>query len=287
MGALRASEGRGADGGRLPGSRCHRAPSVSLQSNSELAILSNEHGSYRYTEFLTGLGKLIELKDCQPDKVYLGGLDVCGEDGQFTYCWHDDIMQGATPPPPTHPSPPPPGQQPGAKVNSLGTETATGRRALLQKSPPSGRGAECCWLGARGGGSRRPSASGETRPSWRAWRAGPLPPVLGPQPQPEQPWLAPCLGPCPLLSSTPPCPAAVFHIATLMPTKDVDKHRCDKKRHLGNDFVSIVYNDSGEDFKLGTIKVSEGPSCAGPGLRQQVPWVEAVSLGRCPLVCVV
>lgn len=123
--------------------------SFSLQSNSELAILSNEHGSYRYTEFLTGLGKLIELKDCQPDKVYLGGLDVCGEDGQFTYCWHDDIMQ------------------------------------------------------------------------------------------------------------------AVFHIATLMPTKDVDKHRCDKKRHLGNDFVSIVYNDSGEDFKLGTIKVSKGPSGQG------------------------
>ncbi|XP_037363681.1 tuberin isoform X4 [Talpa occidentalis] len=110
------------------------------QSSSELAILSNEHGSYRYTEFLTGLGRLIELKDCQPDKVYLGGLDVCGEDGQFTYCWHDDIMQ------------------------------------------------------------------------------------------------------------------AVFHIATLMPTKDGDRQRCDKKRHLGNDLVSIVYNDSGEDFKLGTIK---------------------------------
>lgn len=72
---------------------CQRAP-LCPQSSSELAILSNEHGSYRYTEFLTGLGKLIELKDCQPDKVYLGGLDVCGEDGQFTYCWHDDIMQG-------------------------------------------------------------------------------------------------------------------------------------------------------------------------------------------------
>lgn len=80
------------DGG-VAWERCHHA-SLSLQSNSELAILSNEHGSYRYTEFLTGLGKLIELKDCQPDKVYLGGLDVCGEDGQFTYCWHDDIMQG-------------------------------------------------------------------------------------------------------------------------------------------------------------------------------------------------
>lgn len=69
-----------------------------FQSNNEIAILSNEHGSYRYTEFLTGLGKLIELKDCQPDKIYLGGLDVCGEDGQFTYCWHDDIMQGKMPP---------------------------------------------------------------------------------------------------------------------------------------------------------------------------------------------
>ncbi|KAL9835349.1 LOW QUALITY PROTEIN: tuberin-like [Geothlypis trichas] len=112
------------------------------QSNNEIAILSNEHGSYRYTEFLTGLGKLIELKDCQPDKIYLGGLDVCGEDGQFTYCWHDDIMQ------------------------------------------------------------------------------------------------------------------AIFHIATLMPTKDLDKYRCDKKRHLGNDFVSIVYN-VGEYFKLGTIKGSQ------------------------------
>uniref|UniRef100_A0A670JMJ0 Tuberin n=1 Tax=Podarcis muralis TaxID=64176 RepID=A0A670JMJ0_PODMU len=110
------------------------------ESNNELAILSNEHGSYRYTEFLTGLGTLIELKDCQPDKIYLGGLDVCGEDGLFTYCWHDDIMQ------------------------------------------------------------------------------------------------------------------AIFHIATLMPTKDLDKYRCDKKRHLGNDFVSIIYNNSGEDFKLGTIK---------------------------------
>lgn len=49
-----------------------------------------------------------------------------------------------------------------------------------------------------------------------------------------------------------------------MPTKDVDKHRCDKKRHLGNDFVSIIYNDSGEDFKLGTIKVSEISMCWVP-----------------------
>lgn len=48
-----------------------------------------------------------------------------------------------------------------------------------------------------------------------------------------------------------------------MPTKDVDKQCCDKKRHLGNDFVSIVYNDSGEDFKLGTIRVRAWGSLAG------------------------
>lgn len=23
---------------------------------------------------------------------------MCGEDGQFTYCWHDDIMQGMVSP---------------------------------------------------------------------------------------------------------------------------------------------------------------------------------------------
>ncbi|MEE6497969.1 hypothetical protein FKM82_002944 [Ascaphus truei] len=110
------------------------------QATAERAILSNEHGSYRYTEFLTGLGKLIELRDTQPDKIFLGGLDEFGDDGQFTYCWHDDIMQ------------------------------------------------------------------------------------------------------------------VIFHIATLMPNQEVDKHRTNKKRHIGNNFVNIIYNDSGEFFKLGTIR---------------------------------
>ncbi|XP_029433255.1 tuberin isoform X4 [Rhinatrema bivittatum] len=110
------------------------------QATNERAILSNEHGSYRYTEFLTGLGKLIELRDTQPDKIFLGGLDEFGEDGQFTYCWHDDIMQ------------------------------------------------------------------------------------------------------------------AIFHITTLMPNNDVDPSRSNKKRHVGNNFVNVIYNDSGEYFKLGTIR---------------------------------
>lgn len=66
----------------------------SLQVSNEVAILSNEYGSNRYAGFLTGLGKLIHLKDCDPDQIFLGGLDQYGDDGEFTYCWHDDIMQG-------------------------------------------------------------------------------------------------------------------------------------------------------------------------------------------------
>ncbi|XP_075686669.1 tuberin isoform X2 [Rhinoderma darwinii] len=110
------------------------------QVSNERAILSNEHGSYRYTQFLTGLGKLIELTDTQPDKIFLGGLDAGGDDGQFTYCWHDDIMQ------------------------------------------------------------------------------------------------------------------VIFQITTFMPNKEIDPYRCNKKRHVGNNFVNMVYNDSGEFYKLGTLK---------------------------------
>ncbi|KAM8961640.1 tuberin isoform 2-T2 [Pelodytes ibericus] len=111
------------------------------QIGNETAILSNQHGSFRYTQFLTGLGKLIDLTDTQPDKIFLGGLDgYGGEDGQFTYCWHDDIMQ------------------------------------------------------------------------------------------------------------------VIFQITTFMPNKEIDPFHYNKKRHVGNNFVNIVYNDSGEFYKLGTIK---------------------------------
>ncbi|KAK0152082.1 Tuberin [Merluccius polli] len=110
------------------------------QVSNEVAFLSNEYGSNRYASFLTGLGRLIHLKDCDPDQIFLGGLDQYGDDGEFTYCWHDDIMQ------------------------------------------------------------------------------------------------------------------AIFHIATLMPNRESDKGCCNKKRHIGNDFVTVVYNDSEEEYKLGTIK---------------------------------
>ncbi|KAI9269839.1 hypothetical protein BY458DRAFT_533694 [Sporodiniella umbellata] len=47
---------------------------------------------------------------------------------------------------------------------------------------------------------------------------------------------------------------AVFHIATLMPTHlDRDPQCSAKKRHIGNDYVTIVYNDSGLDYAFNTL----------------------------------
>ena len=47
-----------------------------------------------------------------------------------------------------------------------------------------------------------------------------------------------------------------FHIATLMPTLESDPNCNEKKKYIGNDFATIVYNESGEDYSLNTIKVS-------------------------------
>ncbi|KAG2172855.1 hypothetical protein INT43_000205 [Umbelopsis isabellina] len=46
----------------------------------------------------------------------------------------------------------------------------------------------------------------------------------------------------------------VFHAATLMPTDLSRDPQCSgKKRHIGNDFVTIVYNDSGKDYAFDTL----------------------------------
>ena len=44
----------------------------------------------------------------------------------------------------------------------------------------------------------------------------------------------------------------VYHTATLMPNSDPQFNK--KKRHIGNDYVAIVYNDSGERYGPGTVK---------------------------------
>lgn len=44
-----------------------------------------------------------------------------------------------------------------------------------------------------------------------------------------------------------------FHITTMMPNSEHDPLFTAKKRHIGNDFVNIVFNNSGLPWKFGTI----------------------------------
>ncbi|KAG0641715.1 hypothetical protein HOY80DRAFT_1038654 [Tuber brumale] len=45
----------------------------------------------------------------------------------------------------------------------------------------------------------------------------------------------------------------IFHITTMMPMVDGDPQCTMKKRHIGNDFVNIVFNNSGLPWRFGTI----------------------------------
>lgn len=103
--------------------------------------MKNEYGSYRFNEFLKGLGTLIKLSDVDPQQVFLGGIETNGNHGNFAYVWHDDVIR------------------------------------------------------------------------------------------------------------------VMFHVATLFPNKPTDPHCIHKKMHIGNDFVVIVYNESGEEYDISTIKV--------------------------------
>ena len=55
--------------------------------------------------------------------------------------------------------------------------------------------------------------------------------------------------------------AVVFHITTLMPCHSHDPNFIEKKKHIGNDYVTIVYDDSGENYRMGIIKVSQINQC--------------------------
>ncbi|KAF9181725.1 Tuberous sclerosis 2-like protein [Haplosporangium sp. Z 767] len=45
----------------------------------------------------------------------------------------------------------------------------------------------------------------------------------------------------------------IFHVATMMPNHPHDLNFDFKKRHIGNDWVTIVFNESGADYDFGTI----------------------------------
>ena len=67
------------------------------QASNESAILGNNFGSLRYTDFLHGLGRLISLHDVDKGATFLGGLDATDGDGDFAYLWEDDVMQVGQP----------------------------------------------------------------------------------------------------------------------------------------------------------------------------------------------
>nr|WVH01960.1 tuberin [Naematelia aurantialba] len=48
----------------------------------------------------------------------------------------------------------------------------------------------------------------------------------------------------------------IFHAATMMPNKESAPNGQRKKSHIGNDFVKIIYNDSGGDFAFDTIRTA-------------------------------
>jgi len=48
----------------------------------------------------------------------------------------------------------------------------------------------------------------------------------------------------------------VFHVATLMPTKETDPSCNNKKLHIGNDYVTIVFNESGQEYNMQCITVT-------------------------------
>jgi tuberous sclerosis protein 2 len=54
---------------------------------------------------------------------------------------------------------------------------------------------------------------------------------------------------------TDPAKQVVFHVATLMPNQSPDRGgvHLKKKSHIGNDYVVIVWNESGRPYSLDTI----------------------------------
>ncbi|PSN43169.1 hypothetical protein C0J52_09893 [Blattella germanica] len=52
-----------------------------------------------------------------------------------------------------------------------------------------------------------------------------------------------------------------FHVATLMPTKESDPSCTSKKSHIGNNYVTIVYNESGEEYNIQTVKCQFNYAC--------------------------
>ena len=45
----------------------------------------------------------------------------------------------------------------------------------------------------------------------------------------------------------------MFHVSTLLPHNELDKQQLEKKRHIGNDLVVIIYQDGDELYRPTTL----------------------------------
>jgi tuberous sclerosis 2 len=64
---------------------------VKAGQTNETEIFRNINGSLRYTQFLHNLGTLIPIKDAKEKNLFVN-MEAKRE-GNFTYVWHDDIIQ--------------------------------------------------------------------------------------------------------------------------------------------------------------------------------------------------
>ncbi|RLU20252.1 hypothetical protein DMN91_006859 [Ooceraea biroi] len=65
-------------------------------------------------------------------------------------------------------------------------------------------------------------------------------------------------------NTVPPSPTILqvaFHVATLMPTKASDPKCTSKKTHIGNNYVTLVYNESDEPYNIQTVKGQFNYAC--------------------------
>ncbi|KAI5634861.1 rap/ran-GAP domain-containing protein [Phthorimaea operculella] len=175
------------------------------QQDDEVAILSNEYGSVRYAEFLSALGTVVSLEggadDAARPDLFLN-LEMGGKDGRYTYVWSDDVTQvqfhvaTAMPRAPTDP-------QCNEKRKYIGNDFVS----IVYND--SGQDFNIHTIKAH-------------RYVW-----------------------------------SDDVTQVQFHVATAMPRAPTDPQCNEKRKYIGNDFVSIVYNDSGHDFNIHTIKVKQ------------------------------
>ena len=64
---------------------------VGAGQKSEAEILANQDGSPKFVTLLMSLGEFVRLEDCRANGYYSGGLDCeTGSDGEFGLLWKDD-----------------------------------------------------------------------------------------------------------------------------------------------------------------------------------------------------